>query len=86
MLTSTQCARRWRDCNPEDASFFLENRLQDTWRTGNFELLSKAHTLGGIMDLTFEIVNSGYAASYGSVGAQVQVLICFEGLSVRVGM
>jgi len=59
VLTSKQFARRWRDCNRLD-TFFTEVE-EDAWRTSNLELLAKAHTLGGITDLTFEVIESHYA-------------------------
>jgi len=59
-LSSTQIARRWRDCNRNDGSVFTETGQENVWRTSNLELLSNAHTLGGILDLTFEHVDSRY--------------------------
>ncbi|KAH7912808.1 hypothetical protein BJ138DRAFT_1171717 [Hygrophoropsis aurantiaca] len=60
VLTSNQFARRWRECNDRSTTSFLDEE-EDAWRTSHIELLSKAHTLGGMADLTFEIVDTNYA-------------------------
>jgi hypothetical protein len=62
VLDKKQFARRWRDCNPFEAPIHSVSE-EDEWRKHNLELLSKAHTLGGIMDLTFEVVESDNAVS-----------------------
>ncbi|RDB25908.1 hypothetical protein Hypma_006495 [Hypsizygus marmoreus] len=61
VLTSKQIARRWRDCNNGSPPPFAEAEAEDEWRTATLELLSKAHTLGGIADISFEVVESNYA-------------------------
>ncbi|CCM04295.1 uncharacterized protein FIBRA_06466 [Fibroporia radiculosa] len=58
VLTSNRIARRWRDHNPE----CLEGpTAEEEWRTSVVKLLSSVHTLGGIMDLSFEVVESQYS-------------------------
>lgn len=37
---------------------------EQSWRTSCHELLSQAHTLGGIAELSFEVVDSNYSVSY----------------------
>ncbi|KZT73160.1 hypothetical protein DAEQUDRAFT_722284 [Daedalea quercina L-15889] len=59
-LQSNQLARRWRDCNSRTPSFD-NNEEEDEWRTATVELLSATHTIGGIADLTFEVVKTHYS-------------------------
>lgn len=54
-------ARRWRDCNPASPEPFEESDDEDLWRDKTLELLSKAHTIGGIADFTLETVESRYS-------------------------
>ncbi|KAJ7637701.1 hypothetical protein DFH06DRAFT_1433105 [Mycena polygramma] len=61
VLNSKQFARRWRACNPDSAADFDQEDDEEQWRIGNLELLSKAHTLGGMADLGFDVVESNYA-------------------------
>ncbi|KAJ7274451.1 hypothetical protein B0H12DRAFT_1088787 [Mycena haematopus] len=61
VLNSKQFARRWRACNPINAPEFSRDEDEDEWRTNVLQLLSKAHTLGGVEELTFDVVESKYA-------------------------
>jgi len=61
VLQSNQLARRWRDCNPRQAPSFSNDEEEDGWRTSIVELLSAAHSIGGIADLTFEVVKTHYS-------------------------
>ena len=54
-------ARRWRDCNPASPEPFEESDAEDLWRDKTLELLSKAHTIGGIADFTLETIESKYS-------------------------
>lgn len=65
MLNSNQLARRWRD-NQQTASApsLTEGEEEEAWRATTLELLSKAHTIGGITDASFNVVPTNY-----SVGA-----------------
>ena len=54
-------ARRWRDCNPASPEPFEKSDDEDLWRDKTLELLSKAHTIGGIADFTLETVESNYS-------------------------
>ena len=54
-------ARRWRDCNPASPKPFEDSDDEDLWRDKTLELLSKAHTIGGIADFTLETVQSNYS-------------------------
>lgn len=54
-------ARRWRDCNPTSPEPFEKSDDEDFWRDKILELLSKAHTIGGIADFTLETVESNYS-------------------------
>ena len=56
-------ARRWRDCNPASPEPFEKSDDEDLWRDKTLELLSKAHTIGGIEDFTLETVESNYSVS-----------------------
>ncbi|KAJ6531722.1 hypothetical protein B0H19DRAFT_1188224 [Mycena capillaripes] len=61
VLNSKQFARRWRACNPGSTVNFSREEDEEEWRLNNLELLAKAHTLGGIADLGFDVVESNYA-------------------------
>ncbi|KAJ7475786.1 hypothetical protein FB451DRAFT_1244751 [Mycena latifolia] len=61
VLNSKQFARRWRACNPDSAANFARDDDEEEWRILNLELLAKAHTLGGISELSFDCVESNYA-------------------------
>lgn len=63
MLTSKQIARRWRDCNPLNVTTAQSDEEEDAWRLDILSLLGKVHTLGGIADMSFEVVESNYAVS-----------------------
>lgn len=54
-------ARRWRDCNLASPEPFEKSDDEDLWRDKTVELLSKAHTIGGIADFTLETVESNYS-------------------------
>ncbi|KAI0783560.1 hypothetical protein C8Q75DRAFT_884500 [Abortiporus biennis] len=58
VLSSKQFARRWRDCNPAQSPFFTDESEEDEWRTDVLNLLSKAHALGGMEELSFDVVSS----------------------------
>lgn len=62
VLTSNQIARRWRDCNRASTPLYAEDE-EDAWRTTTLKLISTAHTLGGITDISFEVVESKYSVS-----------------------
>jgi hypothetical protein len=62
VMTGSQFARRWRHCNNVSPPFFPETE-EDGWRINMLELLTKAHTLGGITDLSFAVSESYYAVS-----------------------
>ncbi|KAF7327889.1 hypothetical protein MKEN_00368800 [Mycena kentingensis (nom. inval.)] len=61
VLNSKQFARRWRACNPEKSPEFSRTQDEDDWRSATLSLLSNAHTLGGIPELSFDSVDSQYA-------------------------
>ncbi|KAJ7931451.1 hypothetical protein B0H13DRAFT_1701997 [Mycena leptocephala] len=61
VLNSKQFARRWRACNPDNAGDLAREDDEEEWRINNLELLAKAHTIGGIADLGFDVVESNYA-------------------------
>ncbi|KAG6374491.1 hypothetical protein JVT61DRAFT_4534 [Boletus reticuloceps] len=56
VLSSKQFARRWRECNRRIDSPSLDDDQEEAWRTRCLELLSSAHTLGGMLQLSFEVV------------------------------
>jgi predicted alternative tryptophan synthase beta-subunit len=64
VLTSKLLARRWRVCNPSLPQQFSEARDEEAWRERTLELLSNAHTIGGISELSFEKVTSDYSVSF----------------------
>ncbi|KAJ7903590.1 hypothetical protein B0H14DRAFT_2665520 [Mycena olivaceomarginata] len=61
VLNSKQFARRWRACNLLSTPEFSREEDEEEWRISTLELLSKAHTLGGVEELTFDVVESNYA-------------------------
>jgi len=61
VLNSKQFARRWRACNPNSAVDDVREDDEEQWRIANLELLARAHTLGGIVELSFDCVESKYA-------------------------
>ncbi|KIL64480.1 hypothetical protein M378DRAFT_186730 [Amanita muscaria Koide BX008] len=61
VLSSKQFARRWRSCNQASDLEIVNREDEDAWRTGNLELLSRAHTLGGIADISFRVIESDYS-------------------------
>jgi hypothetical protein len=90
VLNSKQFARRWRECNRTNDTSFPETKDEDSWRERNLDVLSTAHTLGGIKDLGFELVESHYAVSFKRTLCPLSPIpsLAFPttGLSIRVGM
>lgn len=76
MLNSKQFARRWRACNPDNAGDLAREDDEEEWRINNLELLAKAHTIGGIADLGFDVVESNYAVSTRLPGYVRVLLLC----------
>ena len=64
VLSSNQFARRWRECNKRTDSPPLDNEEEEAWRTRSLELLSTAHTLGGVVELSFEVVESKFGVHF----------------------
>ncbi|KAI0330207.1 hypothetical protein GY45DRAFT_1323923 [Cubamyces sp. BRFM 1775] len=60
-LSSHQVARRWRDCNPSATEGQGMQEEEDSWREKCIEFLAALHSLGGIAELTFELVKSNYS-------------------------
>ena len=60
VLSSKRFVRRWRECNKRISSPLLDDEEEVAWRTRNLDLLSRAHTLGGLSDLSFEVVDSKF--------------------------
>ncbi|KAF9223867.1 hypothetical protein BS17DRAFT_802339 [Gyrodon lividus] len=60
VLSSKQFARRWRECNKLISSPSLDDDEEEAWRTRHLDLLSRAHTLGGMQELSFEVVESKF--------------------------
>ncbi|TCD64288.1 hypothetical protein EIP91_004296 [Steccherinum ochraceum] len=61
VLSGKSLARRWRECNPS-TSAQLETAADEAeeiqWRKDLLGLLSNVHTMGGIADLSFDVVSS----------------------------
>lgn len=85
VLNSKQFARRWRACNPQSAVDFAQDEDEEEWRIFNLELLAKAHTLGGVTELSFDCVESNYAVStpVGWKGFNIHVVI-LQDLAIEV--
>lgn len=59
VLSSKHLSRRWKDCNPQRSPHVSQLEEAETeWRLEILDLLSAAHTLGGSIDLSFEVVES----------------------------
>lgn len=61
VLSGKVMARRWRNLNPNATEYSQVTIEENTWRKRVFELLSEAHTIGGIVDLDFEVIDSEYS-------------------------
>ncbi|KAF8899954.1 hypothetical protein CPB84DRAFT_1847513 [Gymnopilus junonius] len=61
VLTSKLLARRWRACNQASPQPFAKSGDEDAWRENILDLITKAHTIGGLADLSFEIIDSNFA-------------------------
>lgn len=59
-LSSKRFARRWRECNRRISSPILDDEEEEAWRTRNLDLLSRTHALGGLSDISFEVVESKF--------------------------
>jgi len=68
VLSSNQLSRRWRDLNGSVASVSLATH-EDDYREQIIALLSDAHTLGNMSDLSFEPVESTFSVSSGYIGS-----------------
>ncbi|KAF9565236.1 hypothetical protein CPC08DRAFT_815535 [Agrocybe pediades] len=68
VLTPKLVARRWRSCNKSSPDSFADEGDEEVWRERLIELLSKAHTMGGTTDMSFEIVESNFA----DLGVEIQ--------------
>lgn len=64
VLSSKQFARRWRECNKRIDSPPLDDDEEEAWRTRSLDLLSNAHTLGGILELSFEVFESKFGVLF----------------------
>ncbi|KIK95437.1 hypothetical protein PAXRUDRAFT_827028 [Paxillus rubicundulus Ve08.2h10] len=60
VMSSNQLARRWRECNRRASSPLFDYDEEEAWRTRHLELLSRAHTLGGMAELSFAAVESKF--------------------------
>ncbi|KAF9476699.1 hypothetical protein BDN70DRAFT_882087 [Pholiota conissans] len=61
VVTAKLLARRWRLHNARSPEYFFQSGKEDTWRESILDLLCKAHTIGGIGELSFEVVESKYS-------------------------
>ncbi|KIP05010.1 hypothetical protein PHLGIDRAFT_129130 [Phlebiopsis gigantea 11061_1 CR5-6] len=59
VLSSKHISRRWKDCNPQSSpNPAHSDEVEDEWRLEILDLVSAAHTLGGSIDLSFEVIES----------------------------
>ena len=64
VLTAKHFDRRWRDCNLEcPSSQSTSDEDEKSWRSELSTVLASLHTLGGIADANFEVVESSNAVS-----------------------
>ncbi|THH06544.1 hypothetical protein EW146_g9583 [Bondarzewia mesenterica] len=63
VLSSKQVSRRWHNCNesPTSAYSIYDAEQEQEWTEKIIVLLSDAHTLGGINELSFGVVESRYS-------------------------
>ncbi|KAI0749567.1 hypothetical protein C8Q80DRAFT_1162659 [Daedaleopsis nitida] len=61
VLSSNQFARRWRDCNTQNSASIAEEDEEEAWRVQCLEFLSTVHSIGGVAELTFELVKSNFS-------------------------
>ncbi|KAK0485166.1 hypothetical protein IW261DRAFT_884949 [Armillaria novae-zelandiae] len=62
VLSGSQFARRWREVNGLESISSSGSMVdEEEWRAHTLELLSNAHSLGGITDLSFEVVESNFS-------------------------
>ncbi|KAK0223171.1 hypothetical protein IW262DRAFT_1458179 [Armillaria fumosa] len=62
VLSGPQFARRWREVNGLESISSSGSMVdEEEWRARTLELLSNAHSLGGIMDLSFEVVETNFS-------------------------
>nr|GAT60826.1 predicted protein [Mycena chlorophos] len=61
VLNSKQFGRRWRACNPDNLPEISRDDAEEEWRVATQQLLARAHSLGGLPELSFDIVESNYA-------------------------
>lgn len=78
VLSSNQLARRWRRLtNSLPTEDTLLKYEESQWREQVVHNLSAAHTLGGMAELTLEVVESQYSVNISSPDARVPaILIC----------
>ncbi|KAI1797372.1 hypothetical protein LXA43DRAFT_1089242 [Ganoderma leucocontextum] len=60
VLSSNQISRRWRDGNPQNSPSFA-GEDEEPWKIECLEFISTAHSLGGLAELSFELVKSSYS-------------------------
>ncbi|EAU85498.1 hypothetical protein CC1G_06399 [Coprinopsis cinerea okayama7 len=60
-MNSQQFARRWRKYNPSSPGPYPSVEEEDAWREEGLEWLSNLHTLGGIDQAVFEVVDSHFS-------------------------
>ncbi|KAK0500514.1 hypothetical protein EDD18DRAFT_1150352 [Armillaria luteobubalina] len=62
VLSGPQFARRWREVNGLESISSSGSMVdEEEWRAHTLELLSNAHSLGGITDLSFEVVETNFS-------------------------
>ena len=64
VLSSNPFARGWRECNNRIDLPPLNNEQQEAWRTHSLKLLSTAHTLGCMVELSFEVIESKFGVQF----------------------
>ncbi|PCH42269.1 hypothetical protein WOLCODRAFT_143949 [Wolfiporia cocos MD-104 SS10] len=61
VLTMEQFVRRWQKSNPQQRTSFSNlktSQEEEEWRAAILEFISSAHSLGGLPEVSFEIVES----------------------------
>ena len=58
VLSGNAFARRWLDCNASQSRTAADEERETEWRKKLLALLTDVHSIGGISDLSFDVVSS----------------------------
>jgi hypothetical protein len=64
VLSPAQLVRRFTECSPDVGVTVQDAMSSGTWLAQVVDVMSLAHSLGGVLDADFERLNSTYAVCY----------------------